>query len=142
MMRGIGYRAAATVFVFAGLWFVLGLLMLASPIPHALGIGSEMFVAWLLLFLAILAMAGGSLTMAAINGLFPPSEMPRAARRRAERASREPVAAGYASPHHDDNATHDAQGRPLPWTQSPLPPRPARRAVSPRPRGIDPRQGH
>lgn len=139
MIRGIGYRAAATVFVFAGLWFVLGILTLMSPVPHALGIGDEMFVAWLLLFLVILATAGGSLTMAAINGLFPPSEMPRPARRRAERAR---GASGAPAAQPDTMATHDADGRPLPWTQSPLPQRPPRRTTATHPRPIDPRQGH
>lgn len=139
MIRGIGYRTAVTVFVFAGLWFVLGLLMLASPIPHALGIGGAMFVAWLLLFLAMLALAGGSLTMAAINGVFPPPE-PRTVRRTVPaNAARTSAAAGRGAP-DAASATHDAEGRPLPWTQSPLPQRAPRRTPA-RQRPFDPRRG-
>jgi hypothetical protein len=138
MIRGIGYRTAATIFVFTGLWFVLGLLMLASPIPHALGIGGAMFVAWLLLFLAMLALAGASLTMAAINGLFPPAE-PRAARAAVQQAAT--VSAARRDSHAiAATATHDADGRPLPWTQSPLPERAPRR-TSTRSRPADRRQG-
>jgi hypothetical protein len=73
MLRRIGYRAAGTVFVFTALWFVLGLFLLSSPLPGALGIGGEFFVAWLLLFLGILALAGLVLCIAAINGIFPPN---------------------------------------------------------------------
>ena len=138
MLRRIGYRAAATVFVFAGLWFVLGLLVLATPVPHALGIGSALFVAWLLLFLTVLALAGASLTMAAINGLFPPR-----ARRTAGVAAARPASSRAprgrrpdAPPATAATATHDADGRPLPWTQSPLPDRTPRRTTShPRPGG-------
>jgi hypothetical protein len=136
MIRGIGYRTAATIFVFTGLWFILGLLMLASPVPHALGIGGAMFVAWLLLFLAMLALAGASLTMAAINGLFPPSE-PRATR---VVSPPPPVVAGRDPRASAATATHDADGRPLPWTQSPLPERAPRRPGT-RSRPADRRQG-
>ncbi len=71
MLRAIGYRAAITSFVFTGLWFVLGLLLLSTPAPGALGIAGGMFTAWLLLFFAILALAGLTLLIAAINGVFP-----------------------------------------------------------------------
>ena len=138
MLRRIRYRSAATTFVFCGLWFVLGLMMLASPIPHALGIGGAMFVAWFFVFLLGLAASGGALTVAAVNRLLPPTEGPGSGARRPLPAppatapsgrEREPVAPG--------TATHDAEGRPLPWTSSPLPERRPRR---PAPR-IDPRQG-
>lgn len=71
MVRRIGYRAAVTGFVFTGLWFVLGLLLLSTPAPGALGIAGGMFTAWLLLFFVILAAAGVTLVIAAVNGIFP-----------------------------------------------------------------------
>ena len=67
MIRRISYRSAATAFVFAGLWFVLGLLLLWSPIPGALGIRTQMLLAWLFLFLLILAGSGAMLTLASYN---------------------------------------------------------------------------
>ena len=73
MLRRISYRTAATAFVFTGLWFVLGLFLLWTPIPHALGIRGELFAAWLVLFLLILAVAGLTLFVAGINGIFPPN---------------------------------------------------------------------
>jgi hypothetical protein len=73
MLRRIGYRAAGNAFVFTALWFALGLILLWTPIPGALGIGGDFFVAWLLLFLALLALAGFTLCIAAVNGIFPPN---------------------------------------------------------------------
>ncbi|MDP9236319.1 MAG: hypothetical protein M3P30_02790 [Chloroflexota bacterium] len=70
-MRQIGYRAAATACVFTGLWFVLGLLLISTPLPGALGIGGQLVTAWLLLFLVALAMTGATLVVAAFNGIFP-----------------------------------------------------------------------
>jgi len=70
-MRQVGYRAAVTAFVFTGLWLVFGLFLLATPVPGALGIRGEMFVAWLMLFFAELAISGLLLFVAAINGIFP-----------------------------------------------------------------------
>lgn len=72
MLRRITYRAAATAFVFAGLWFVIGLLLLLSPIPGALGIGGQMFAVWLVAFLLALGGSGAALFLAAVNGIFPP----------------------------------------------------------------------
>jgi hypothetical protein len=127
MIRRISYRSAITAFVFTGLWFVLGLLLLWSPIPSALGIRGHMFIAWLALFLLILAGSGAMLTMASINGIFPPDERPQ------------PKPAPAAT------ATHTADGQPQPWSKSPLPERPARRTLSTsaRPRSPEPpaRQG-
>jgi hypothetical protein len=117
MIRRISYRAAATAFVFTGLWFVIGLVLLWSPIPSVLGIDGPMFVAWLLLLLVILAGSGAMLTLASINGVFPPAERPRA-RRPAPAPSVSPVAQASRTP----------DGKPLPWTSSPLPQRPARRS--------------
>jgi hypothetical protein len=73
MLRRISYRTAATAFVFTGLWFVLGLFLLWTPIPHVLGIRGALFPAWLILFLLELGVAGLTLFVAAINGMFPPN---------------------------------------------------------------------
>jgi hypothetical protein len=157
MLRRVGYRSAATVFVFAGLWFVLGLVALVSGVPGALGIGGEMFLAWLFLLMLGVAFAGATLTMAAINGLFPPSEpadatkpktatsarndgMPVRPRTDTRRSTTTPTRTTTSTP-PAASATHDAEGRPLPWTQSPLPERPLRR-TTPRPsRPADERTG-
>jgi hypothetical protein len=80
VLRRIGYRQAVTMFAFTGMWFIFGLIVVWSPIPGALGIGDEMLFAWGLLFLVVLAIAGASLTLAAINGLFPPAPRPVARR--------------------------------------------------------------
>lgn len=69
-MRRVSYRSAATAFVFTGLWFVLGVVFLLSPIAGSLGIRAEMFTAWLLLFFAALAVSGGMLLAASLHGLF------------------------------------------------------------------------
>lgn len=74
MLRQITYRTAINAFIFTSLWFAIGGIALWSPIPEALGIASPMFTAWLLLLFAILALAGGALTMAALNAAFPPSD--------------------------------------------------------------------
>jgi hypothetical protein len=116
MLRRIGYRDAFTALIFTGLWFALGLILLFSGIPTSVGIGREMFTAWLLLFFAISAVAGGMLTMAAINGIWPPVERPpqRPSRRTpAEKATPAPQPA--------------ADTTPLPWSTSPLPQRGTRR---------------
>lgn len=118
MLRLITYRHALTALLFAALWFVLGLVLLFSGLPGSLGIGREMFTAWLLLFFAISAIAGAALTMAAINGIWPPVELPPS-----RPSGRTP--AGHASPAADAR-TDD--GRPLPWSASPLPERTAGRA--------------
>lgn len=78
MLRRISYRSAATAFVFTGLWFVIGLLLLLSPIPGALGIGRQMFAAWLVAFLLALGASGAALFLAAVNGIFPPIVRPPA----------------------------------------------------------------
>ena len=114
MIRRVSYRSAVTAFVFAGLWFVLGLLLLWSPIPGALGIRGNLVLAWLFLFLVIFAGAGATLTLASYNGIFPPDEAPA------------PVAQTPAQP--EPLVTPD--GKPMPWTQSPLPSRPAKRPAN------------
>ncbi|MBF6600722.1 MAG: hypothetical protein IVW36_09445 [Dehalococcoidia bacterium] len=70
-MRRIRYRQAAIAFVFTSLWFVLGFLLLWSPLPGALGIRSMLLGAWLLLFFVMLAVAGAALMLAGLNGIFP-----------------------------------------------------------------------
>lgn len=135
MIRRITYRSALTAFVFTGLWFVLGLLLLWSPIPGSLGIRGQMLVAWLLLFLLIMAMAGAMLTLASFNGIFPPAE--RVARPRTT-PERQPASIA--------DATAPSDGRPMPWVESPLPERPVRptrgaAAVRPRPSERPPTQG-
>ena len=104
-MRGVNYTAAATALVFTGLWFLFGVAVQLSPIPGTLGIGSEMFVAWVLLFFVILGIAGATLTLAAINGIFP----------RTRRTN-----ASYASAPPSRQPT--APDPRLPWSASPLPP--------------------
>ena len=118
MIRRISYRSAVTAFVFTGLWFALGLLLLWSPILSALGIRGQMLVAWLLLFFVMLAGSGAMLTIASFNGIFPPDE--RAAPRRAIAAPRAQAPEPMVTP----------DGKPMPWMESPLPQRPARRGAS------------
>ena len=71
-MRRLRYRHAAISLVFTSLWFVLGFILLWSPIPGALHIHSMMLGAWLLLFFAMLAISGLVLMAASFNGAFPP----------------------------------------------------------------------
>lgn len=75
-MRRITYRNAVTALFFAGAWFVLGFLFLLTPIPNGLGIGSELFQAWLVIFVLAFGFGGFMLTMASFNGLFPPVVKP------------------------------------------------------------------
>jgi hypothetical protein len=86
MLRRISYRTAANGFIFLGLWLVMGGLLVWSPIPGWLGIGSEMFVVWILLLFTILSVAGALLCAAALNGAFPP-HTPRPQRRLEEAAA-------------------------------------------------------
>jgi len=82
MFRRIGYRAALTSFAFTALWLFFGLLLLSTPIPHALGIGGEMLIAWVLIFLAALGLSGLLLFIAAVNNIFPQNvRAPRSAER-------------------------------------------------------------
>lgn len=82
MFRQVGYRVALTSFAFTALWLFFGLVLLSTPVPHALGIGSEMFVAWVMIFLAALAVSGLLLFIAALNGIFPQNaRAPRSAER-------------------------------------------------------------
>jgi hypothetical protein len=120
MMRRISYRSAVTAFVFAGLWFVLGLLLLWSPIPGALGIRGQMLVAWLFLFLLVLAGSGAMLTLASYNGIFPPDELP----------APKPALPAARAPELPADPVMTTDGKPMPWTQSPLPERPARHKTS------------
>jgi len=87
-MRSVSYRTAAFGFIFTSLWFIIGLLVLWSPIPSAMGIHSQMLVAWLLLFFLILGASGVILIMASVNAAFP---------RRRGAAPRSPVASRAAA---------------------------------------------
>jgi hypothetical protein len=89
MLRSVTYRQAFNAFLFTGLWFVLGAVVLWSPVPGALGIGGAMFGAWLLLFFGALGVSGLLLTAAALNGAFPPRSS-RPERRRSAQAARRP----------------------------------------------------
>ena len=78
----MGYRAALTAFAFTALWLFFGLLLLLTPVPGALGIGGELFVVWVLIFLGALGSSGLLLFVAALNGLFPQNvRAPRSAER-------------------------------------------------------------
>jgi hypothetical protein len=124
-MRGIGYRAAATAFVFTGLWFTFGVLLFVSGLPSVLGIGRPMFVLWLLLFFVILGISGMMLIIASFNGLFslggglsrrePAGYAAAPARTRSVASpSPPPPALGEGRTGHEP---------PLPWSASPLPDR-------------------
>lgn len=73
-MRRLTYRHAITAFFFTGCWIVFGFLFLLSPVPGILGIAAGLIEAWLLLTFVTMALSGSILTMAAINGIFPPQE--------------------------------------------------------------------
>ncbi len=106
-MRRLTYRHALTAFFFAGSWFVLGVLLLLSPLPGALGIVADLFQAWLLLFFLALGISGAMLTMAACNGIFPPVLRPPTNRRP---PSKRPETAPASAP----DATGKAWSQPLP----------------------------
>ena len=94
MLRRIGYRQAAVAFVFTSLWFVLGFLLIWSPVPGALGIHATLLALWILFFFGLLALSGAVLIAASINATFPP-----ASRRRARAGAQpQPAPAGRA-PH-------------------------------------------
>jgi len=129
-MRGIGYRAAATAFVFTGLWFIFGVLLFISGLPSALGIGRPMFVLWLLLFFVILGISGMTLIIASFNGLFSVtsalSRREQPGRYAAPPRTRLPAATPPPAPPAPggERTGHEA---PLPWSASPLPERGRRR---------------
>jgi hypothetical protein len=105
-MRRISYRTAVTAFVFAGLWFVIGLFLFWTPVPHALGIRGDLFVAWLLLFFAILALSGLTLVIASINGIFPPNVR---APRRAEQLWNAPAEGAVVLPQRPSRSSRSAK---------------------------------
>ncbi len=78
VLRSVRYRQAAIAFVFTSLWFVLGFLLLWSPLPGALRIHSMMLAAWLLFFFVMLAFDGIVLMLASVNSAFPPASRRRA----------------------------------------------------------------
>ena len=89
MLRQVTYRTAVNMIIFTTLWFIIGALVMWSPVPGALGISGGFFVAWLFLFFTVLAATGASLSLAAWNGIFPPSQN-RSARRRAALVAQPP----------------------------------------------------
>jgi hypothetical protein len=91
MLRQVTYRTAVNLILFTALWFIIGAIVMWSPVPGALGISEGFFIAWLFLFFFVLAATGASLTVAAWNGVFPLSEN-RGARRRAMLAAQQPPA--------------------------------------------------
>jgi hypothetical protein len=90
------------MFFFTVCWLVFGFLFLMTPVPDALGVGGQLIGAWIGLFFVFLAVSGCSLTLAAINGIFPAAE--RAPRRTP--AQRAPAGA--------PDASSQAWTRPLP----------------------------
>lgn len=77
MLRRVGYRQAAVAVVFTSLWFVLGFLLVRSPVPGALHIQFKLLTAWILLFFAMLAIDGLILMLASLNGAFPRAQRPQ-----------------------------------------------------------------
>ncbi len=77
MLRRVTYRTAANAFVFASLWFLIGIFLLWTPAPSALDIRGQFFIVWLLLFFVILGGAGGALILASFNSAFPPANRRR-----------------------------------------------------------------
>jgi len=73
-MRRLTYRQAMTAFFFTACWGVLGFLFLLSPIPGSLGVAGGLIEIWLVGSFVATAISGGLLTLAAINGLFPPAD--------------------------------------------------------------------
>src|SRR5262245_41755235 len=71
-MRRVTYRTAAFAFIFTSLWFIIGFVLLWSPIFSAMGIERGMFGAWLLLFFTTLGASGITLVVASFNAAFPP----------------------------------------------------------------------
>lgn len=82
-IRSVDYRLAVNAFIFTGLWFVIGAVLLWSPIPGSLGIDNEMFAVWLVLFFLAMAASGSLLTIASLNAVFPPGQQPPPSAQRA-----------------------------------------------------------
>jgi hypothetical protein len=110
-VRAISYRIAGTAFVFAALWFMIGAIVLWTPLPGSMGIAGQMFAAWFVLFFLALAIAGSLLTIAALNAAFPPRAAAASPRTR-------------VSPARPGSATM--------WAPPPAPRTPSRSGGSPR----------
>lgn len=100
-MRRLSYRHALTALFFTACWLIFGFLFLMTPIPDALGVGGQLIGAWIALFFVFLGLSGALLTLAAVNGIFPPKG--RSVRRPAARPSQ-------STP----DAATQAWSRPLP----------------------------
>jgi hypothetical protein len=96
MLRSLTYRSAANAGLFLGLWFVIGVLVLLSPVPGWLGIAGAFFTAWLLLLFVIMASTGLIWIAAAFNAAFPPR--PRGAPPRPRHAATPEAPPHRASP--------------------------------------------
>ncbi|HLB23233.1 MAG TPA: hypothetical protein VJP07_04000 [Dehalococcoidia bacterium] len=106
-MRRLNYRHAITAFVFTACWLVLGFLFLISPIPDLLGITGELIQAWIVLSFVATGLSGAMLTMAAVNGIFPPVLRPPAQRPPGRSARGAPDAAGQSWQRPLPSRTHD-----------------------------------
>jgi len=105
-MRRLTYRHAIYAFAFTGLWVVLGLLFLLTPLPDALGIAGQFISVWLVMIFITMGISGLLLTLAAVNGIFPP-------------VARAPARAMSSRPAHSDAASKA-------WTQPVSPGLPSR----------------
>jgi hypothetical protein len=115
MLRQVTYRTAVNLIIFTTLWFVVGAIVMWSPVPGALGISEGFFIAWLFLFFMVLAATGASLTVAAWNEVFPPHQG-RGARRRAAAAQQAAAQAtaqkqGWTSPRRTPSVAERTAGR-------------------------------
>jgi hypothetical protein len=109
-MRRISYRHAFTAFFFTACWLIFGFLFLMTPLPDSLGVTGQMLAAWIVLFFVFMAASGAMLTLASINGIWPPvARPPRRTSSRLSSPSR--TTAGTPSAH---DASSQAWTRPLP----------------------------
>ena len=109
-MRRISYRHAFTAFFFTACWLIFGFLFLMTPFPDSLGVTGQMLAAWIVLFFLFMAVAGSMLTLASINGIWPPVARPP--HRASSRAST-PSRTSTSTPTTPD-ASSQAWTRPLP----------------------------
>ena len=101
-MRRLSYRHAVMAFFFTACWLILGFVFLMTPLPDALGVTGQMLAAWILLFFVFMGISGAMLTLAALNGIWPPAQIT------ARRTTSRPVAATVP------DAANQAWTRPLP----------------------------
>jgi hypothetical protein len=99
-MRRLGYRHAITAFIFTAFWLVFGFLFLISPVPGLLGIAGALIEAWILVGMLATGASGALLTLAAVNGLFPPVARPpaRGLPRRSAQGARDGATQAWSRP--------------------------------------------